>query len=659
MANNFPRYEIDVEDVTPVPDVVAEDSPLHRPFFAIFAEKGTVGVPLEVDYSEAVAEFGSRTFDLNDAFYKHPTLFAYTAFQNGAKPFVMRVAPEDAAVGGLVLEARVYDEPITQYEKDDNGFRIVDASNNYIPATQADGTTILTEPGIRVVHKIRALTAEESYKSLEIKTVTEGGETYKVYPIVATQATSPGAFINYTGYRLYFSADDDLAQMESLKSLLFRFAPVSRNVTSGLVTPITDRYSNPSVYFSFNEAAIDKTTDRYMGASQILKNDYRAGKLPFVYKFYDESVKTLGEQIVTLDGDNDATLTSPYMANFLTGKNPTNQFYDHVMVDTTNGLLMSKDVIHYHVGGSDGTLTKTTLEDLTDRALSTEFFPEITDSARYPITHLYDSGYRLSSKKTLLSLMATRQDIKAIVSTQDVALPANDQAEDYSTGSSLRATALLYPESDLYSTPVCRASIFQQCGNLANSLYLPIVPLTLHSLILRCLTQSSPYLKGRRDTVATGSAITAFDSISWFPSNDDTKQASWELGLNYAQHYDTGKKWHFASIRSVYPIDTSLLSDDFITDIITYAKHIIRKVWSLHVGSHDKAGVRLSRIKKALDKAFYDAFGTYIRVVSNPYMGETSATSGQVTMIDATIYGNQPDRTWKVRVPVTVDEEAA
>ena len=394
-----------------------------------------------------------------------------------------------------------------------------------------------------------------------------------------------------------------------------------------------------------------------MWFDNILAAQYNDEAMSFSMHVYSENVKTIGQMIVDLDKENDYTLSNPFMANILSGVNADGRPYEHVELDET-GILLSKDVIQFFSGGSDGQLGKESLETLTRQYLDLDNYPEIVDSARYPFTHIYDSGYDLKTKKFLIDLTNVRGDIMVDLSTQDIAMAANDKAEDYSIGSSLRNYALLYPESEIFATPAFRARIYQQCGYLAGTTYQKLVPLTYDRMLKRLQSQAGTSITSIIDTLDNGSAITAFKSLSWVPSAPDHKQESWSIGLNYVQNYDKGAKWHYAGDRTIYPINTSILTDSFIADVIVYLKHIVRYQWSRLTASHAARNVRLTMIKERVEKAAGDAFGSFVRISCTPYLEETvnGVVDGSVTVVDIAVYGNMPDRVWNVRIPVYKEE---
>lgn len=667
MRSGYPSLTIDVKDGTPVVTEAVEENPLHVPFFPILAERGRVGQILDVNYTEAVAEFGEASFDYTSKYFQHPNLYARAAMTYG-RVQLMRVATSTAVSGGHVLEARVIQgAPIVQYQRDANGLYVYGADGvTPIPLRAADGVTILTEPGVRVEYNTRPFAAGEVAGMITSRTmVDDDGNDVLILPIVdgGASSDSPGSYINYEGYRFYFDRTDDTDTMATTGSLFFRLAPVSKNPLDGTVSMIRNKFGDPSVYFSFDPDAFDANSERSMYFDDIMTAQFNEGALSFSLNVYADNVRQIGQMVYDLDAGNDLTLTSPYMVNIFTGVNWNNRPYEHLEVDTTsaNSVLLTRDVVQFFQGGSDGDISKEALETMTRYYLDVDNMPEITDSARFPFTHLYDSGYNNETKRKMIALTATgvREDIAVDISTQDVALSPNDKAEDYSIGSSLRNYALLFPDSEYFATPAFRIRIYQQCGYLTGTTYTKIVPLTYDRLLKRLASQSSSRISAIIDSVSNGGAITAFRAISWVPNNEDTKFESWNIGLNYVQNYDKGAKWHYAGDRSIYPVNSSLLTDTWITDVIVYVKHIIRREWALLIGSHARPTVRFTMIKEAVESAVNKAFGTLIGISVTAHLEETvnGVKDGQVTIVEASIYGAQPDRQWKFRVPVSPFEE--
>lgn len=664
IRQTFPHTEINIRDDSPRPIPVVTEMPLHIPIFFGFAEKGEPNVPHFGTMAQQVEKFGQLTFTARSPFFLHPNLFATYAGRYQAFFFV-RLQPTDAAVGALVLEAAVVDDDLVQYQKDVLGARLKDEAGDWLPELEADNTTPVTEPGIKVTWAVRPLGAEEAYNTLLPTTATVGGKSVTTYPILATRGKSANAALNKVGYKLYYTDEIDTTLVDRLDALTFRFAPVQLTPGTAIETALRDVFSMPYVDVALKRDALDANTDSLYDVEEVLRRNYwytdaagnRAASLPFDLHVYDANVATIGTRVKAKSPEFDADL-SAYRVNILSGIDAAGHEYDHLLV-TNAAAVVNENVVLYHQGGADGTLTKAKLEELTVAYFSGDVYPEIKDHAQYPITHIYDSGYALATKYELLNAWSpgglNRDDVKIVFSTQDVADAANTKQEDLSTAAALRARILLHPESLLFGTQTMRASIFQQAGYLADATsYRPLVPATLDSLVKRCVCHGAPYIKdtwkGRPN-----SELTTLVGLNWTPASDDHKQLSWDTGANYAQYADM-RVLFYADTRSIHPIENSLLSDDETVDKLVYLKHLARRQWTIWAGRSDDVKLLFDRIATGIDQAANFAFNGTLPTATRVFQTELDAALGYQTTVEINATANMANRVWKVIVPVNRKE---
>lgn len=642
----FPHYVVHYKDESAVTILRPEILVLHRPIFLGFAEKGEIGIPHYGDYTELADIHGKATFDSYSDFYKHPTVFLKEAL-GYQKCFFVRLATIEAKTSSAVLECHVKENVmITQYQKDEFGGRVLDADDNPIPI-KVDNV-IVKEAGIEITWVLRQL--DEDEKATTLQPVTSGGVTK--FPIFVITGDSPGAWANKCGIKFWFDYSTvDKSIVDDIGALMFNFAPVEQPYGIDTPLPIRDIFSNPSTEFSFKPGSIDMSTERRITFDDILINDYR-GAIPFNFNLYPENVKIIGDKVKAVETTN-LDLIDGWMVDIATGMDLKGHPYNHMVVlneGTTGAIHLDENVIQYMLGGNDGDMSDAALESLTKTWLTGETFPDIRDHARYPITHLYDSGYALDTKKGIIDFLGIRDDVKLIISTQDVNNGINTKAEDQSTGSALRAQFLLHPASTIYGTQVFRGSILQQCGHLLNSTWTKIVPATLDCMIKKCKWQGAIYFKGKPKGLPH-SAVEIFRDISWFPNSDDHKQLSWDTGLNYMQYYDM-TSYHYPDVRSIYPLETSVLSDDIFTDIMVYLNHIARYQWSVFAGRDENPKLLFGEIENSISADIYSKFGQFVNATVTAYQTDIDKALGYQSTIEIAVYGNLPQRVWNIIIPV-------
>ena len=657
----FPHYNINIKDESVRFPIIPEILPQHRPMFMSVAAKGPINVPIWGSYKELSDRFGKGMFDPFSKYHKHPSVYITEACKH-QRAFFVRVAPDDAAVGGLVLEAHVQDRDIPQWEKDaGTGQRLTDANGDWVPLL--DGTNNpIADPGVGITWKTRALLPTEDADNIAVSVVTDSAGDITVYPVAVFVASSPGEFANVEGFRIWWDNDSDMSVSTAMESLLFRIAVMTTPYGSDVPQFKRNKFLATSSEFTFKADTVDPSTKKRYFLGEILEGDY--SDLPYIVYHYPTNVEAIGTRCIAVE---DAVLfpeivDSPFMVNTVTGMGPTGQFYyDHIVVGgpvidvnatTPNvNMILDESATNFLVGGSDGDISDASLETLTTSYLSGNIFPDIVDSARYPVTHLYDSGYSSATKEAMIDFIGIKEDLKVIMSTQVVSSPANTKAEDVSLGSFLRSRILLHPESFIFGTPAIRGTIFMQAGKLAQYTgHVGLVPATFDCLRKKCVWQGAIFIKGKPKGLPR-SGVTSLKDINWFPVAADFKQSSWDNALNYIQYYDM-TRFHYSDVISVYPYLTSLLSDDIFVDMLVYLKHIVRMQWSIFAGMDNPIHELISEIRDSINHAVYEVMGDFMRIETNPYQTDLDKELGYSLTVEIAAYGTVPNRVWNVIIPV-------
>jgi len=650
MANvkSYPHYEINVQDNSIYVPVTVDTLPIHRPMYVMKTQKGPIGVPVWCDtYSTAVSIFGAETFNyLNSSYFSRSSLFLYNTFQNNGA-FIVRVADDTAAVASLVLELDVTTADITQYVVDSNGNRTEDEDGNWIPEQEGDPLADITESGYELAWKIRALDSDETITGITPVTVDDTA----TYPMMVFTASSPGLWGNDTGFSLYYDPDEnEVAQIDRVGSVFYTMAPIEKEYGTSTTSPIRDIYTSTFNSFIMKPDTIDTATDSQVSVADVLDKVYTDNNvLPYDVYTYSANFETVGDLCRAVEVNRTDDLTSGWLVNLISAKDFDNKPYDHVVVTSGTGIVTpSASVNNYLVGGLDGTLTDVAIETLIRSFLAGDINPDIVDKPRYPITHIFDTGFSLTTKYAILEFLDTRDDIKVIMSTQDGALTPNSKLEDESTGSALRSRALLMRESIVKGTGVCRAEIFQQCGKVVNTNYNVWIPATFWSAVKYAEYQNLTYMN-KEPKGLPNADVSVFKEYSWVPNSEDLKSRSWDTGLNYFQYY-TMNNLHYAGIRTVYQYDTSVLMDSTFTDAIVYTKHEIRQSWAKYASVTLSSAILKERVTKDVTdrlSALYN--GKYVFEVS-VYQTEEEQRLGYVYHVLISITAPASARVWIVDI---------
>lgn len=649
--NTFPNANINLQDdsVTTVPDPAV--LPIHLPLFATFAETGPVGQPVLGGTNALTALFGPGFLNERSPYFKHPNVFIKRAlpFQ---QVYMVRVADPAATAGTLVLCCTVTPGSLVQYQRTSSGALIYNGSGVPLPQLEVDGVTSVTQPGVTLSFSVRQLTSEETISTVATVTNTSGGVTSTTYPLMAF-STYVGASGNNFGFRLFYNSQFDATSVANCGAMQYSFQPVSLNSSTNIESPIYDLYNNATQTFAFLSTAYDSGTATYYDLQDVITNDFNGmAGLPYSFYVYGPNAGAIGTAVLAVSPE--LAGTNPYMINILSGVDGNGNTYEHMAVNSTGTNLLNSNVVNYLQGGTDGSLSKTTLENQIIQLTNGELNPLIADSFRFPFTHFYDSGFSLANKQLLLDLFAIRDDVAIDLSTQDVAQPINTAAMDQSTGSALRTAALLQPESTDFGTQTCRVAIYQQCGTLSDTtVWNSVVPATLVRMLQRCKYNGTDHVTGEPKG-RPNSEVTIFNigSLNWTPTNPQQMQLSWNTGLNSIRYCDVATLF-YPDLISVYPIDSSLLSSAVLTDYAAvYLKHIIRRQWTIIVGRDDPPNTLFQTIENAIDAAAAYVFNGNITTSTVVTQTAVDTALGYQLTVTTTVLGNPTNRVWKVIVPI-------
>lgn len=633
---DYPHNEINLEDKS-IGTVVSIDTyPTYRPFYVIKARKGKVNEMVWCEsYDVCKGIFGEETFDsLNDTYYSAGSFYLKQHLKNcGA--FVMRVADETAVTASMVLECSVTTGDIVQYTKDANGFRTVDVNGNFIPVEPA-----ATKPGVTIKWAIRPLATDEVKTTI---TPVTNGDTI-TYPIYVFEGSSQGLYGNDTGFSLYFDLSaNEVADVTRVGSIFMSFQPIRKNYNSSVTNPIRDKYNGTSISFAVKPGVVDPATEQALSMKAVVENNYDTGyELPYSIIEYSTNIQTICNQTRLLEDSTELILKDDWKMNIFTGKTLENKYYDTIAYDDTS-IALTSSAIHYLQGGTDGSTTEATIEALQKKVYDLDANPALADEMRYPFSHIIDTGVSLDLKKSMLGMLAKRNNIKVIVGTHINALGANDNAADESMATVLSNYALLMRESTVKGTACCRGLVFMQAG-IPTTEYSDWVPATYWYALKKSEYQNKTYLdkatKGRPNA-----EVTCFKEVNWTPSSEDIKKRSWGAGANYFQ-YASMTTLFYPSIRTVYPETSSVLLDDEFTDMVIYCKRELDISWSIFAGKDDPTELLHEQMRtKVLERTGAVNNNKYV-LTCKIYQTDKEKVLGYVHHVKFGIQGSPASRVW-------------
>ena len=516
----------------------------------------------------------------------------------------------------------------------------------------------ITEKGIRIRWRTRVIYGgvETGLDDLRAETV---GTNEVSYPVMAFEALTPGAYGNGLGFSLFYDHNQNIESViEEYKSVFYTVELGEKEPNDSTITPII--LNNSSLLtFAVNVNAVNKAINVPYNMEGILTRAFNSNnkKMPFNIYTYEENLRIIGNKIVEaelnrtlktngglhfIDEDNymdfegisltaggfvvDPTSPAGYYVNVISGVNVKGISYDHVLVDKEDespdaATLQNKSYIYLSNGADGAEVNEETGDDYVNEAFK-KFLrgqsAEIVDSARYPITHLYDVGFPMATKLEMVEFLGLRDDVVVELSTQDASQPLNTKDLDEVNGQFLRTRALLQMESIEMGTDCCRCAIYTQAGMLNSEFYHGIVPFTFWSAMMHARYGNGQVMSSKEPRGIPYAVNEYFKSYNWLNFTPIGQAYAWDLGLNYCQAADMTRIF-YPSLRTVYRADSSVLTDQWFVDALVYTKHIVRQAWATHVGRNDPSDVINAALETYLTNALtalYNGKYTFTVVVT-------------------------------------------
>ena len=600
-----------IQDSSPTtPVIVAEQIPSHLPKFYIYAAQGPLDDQLVIG-DAATQMYGAATFDLRSKFATHATVAVNAAFANANQCVLRRLQPADAPKPAAIRLSLDVLGPIQvpTYQRNSDGSYARDSTTGAIVPT---GQKVL---GYQVKWVVGPVPLDEDDNdTFGLATQGPGDQTDSasstqsvLYPVLDIAASSFGANGNNSALRFYAPTavsgvplDTRILTDEQVYPFRMQFATRPDANTSSTVTPTIsgDQY----VDVCFVAGVIDKNTDAQLyvgtqvpGAWQDINDTSGTPNVygPFgQFHSYDSEIAALVELLYTaekpfIDGFSDFTGADgeQNLFNFVSGVSSQNVPYHSFIFNTTdaNAVTLSQNTNLYALGGADGTMNETLFDGLVGNAIQEYADPNnvILDTAAHPESIFYDTGYTLATKKQLCAFISQRKDTFLMLATHTVNAPVLTAAQESSVALSLKTTVSLFPESEVYGTPVVRAMIVGRSGTFIGSQYTKKLPLTIELLI-----KSAKYMGAGngiwKSTAnfdrAPGSVVDFFSNINvtFTPATQRTKD--WAAGLVWVQSYSR-RAYFFPALKTVYSDDTSVLNSYFTAMIACELEKIGEASW--------------------------------------------------------------------------------
>lgn len=638
ITNAAPRSILrGIKDESGRPPVYEPEAiPTHLPHVYLFTERGPT-LPQLVSGDVMMRMFGSKSFQLRSKYATHQTVLANAVNGKGNKLMVQRLVPNDARPpAALRLSLDVMTDNIAQYERASDGTFILDQQGQKIPTGETlpghvlrwvltpvdedwgsaspevtegeDGgdTVRITEDGDERLTEDGTLRVLESYMGTGSSTVGSmvNGEGVQstLFPIMEFEVDTFGDYGNRLGVRLSAPTTkssapiDDETAVEQ-EAYLYRVQFVER--PDEFTTPriLETLFGEPFVDFSFKDGVINSRTNTELSIDEAVipafhqeaVNGMTEMRPPFgrihVYHEYLEEILAGLHSVEKDHGLIPEDIDAKHLINVFTGTDLYGVPYHTIKVrgPSENGVLMTEGVTHYAMGGADGTMNLDSFDRLVRNELENygDLEADLLDTAMYPQSVIYDTGFSMDTKRAMFTPMGRRKDMYVVVSTQDVTQRQNSPAEESSIAIALRSAARMYPESEIYGTSTCRALVLGHSGYLLNSEYKGLLPLTIE-FAEKCAEFMGAgigvWSSGLGFDEPPNNHVTKFRGVNAPFKTSNIRGRDWDNGLVWVQNYDR-RSLFWPAVQTVYDDDSSVLNSAINMMVAVELEKVADRTW--------------------------------------------------------------------------------
>lgn len=656
-----------------------EPIPQHCPLFFIFGERGTTKRVL-VGGSKLIPMYGASTFDINDKYYTHATLFMQAAISKGNTCVVERVTPSDAGVrSNVIVYMDVLKTEVPNYVRDTMGYKVEDESTGGYKVDE--DTPLIDGYLIKYITDYETEETELGLLTPKTGTMTDGATTSTMYPIFQAKAKYQGEYYNNIGFSIgtLFGEKLDNRIVKGTKSLPYALTLYTRPSQKHSPVVFKNLFGEPSTNFSFYPKVINPNTEARMDFEDIFESmwfnetdslkslkyfDYEniyfyRSNFELVTKlFLEEERKYVTDEtfsqydFTTADEEIEEEF---YVVNPFACKTSKNIPYRAVMYSEEEAVVtgnqkeinMSLNTPVFLKGGSDGTLSNEEFEKAVVARLAEYLDPdsEVIDTAVNVESALWDSGFTLPTKRDLFNFIALRKDTYCVLSTHDYSMGEKrlPLSEERAIAVSLRTRAQMFPESEYHGTGVARAVIVAGESKLRTGITKNYVPAT-YDLIVKTAAMMGAgnglWKRGEVFDKYPGNALT--ETIEYEPRfiPAGIKPTLWNDGIVWAQPYDR-KTYHFPALQTVYSNDTSVLNNFFAIACLCTVTKIGALAWRRFTGSTALTNSEFIReVENFVNEQLKDRFAGMFVVVPEVIITEEDEQRGYSWRLITAIYGN-------------------
>lgn len=656
----------------------SESLPTHLAKVYLYTQTGPGPNSPQLVVGDSMTQmFGANSFDPLQPYFNHQTALVVSALNPAANQMMVeRVIPVDAAPqANLRVYLDVLATQVQDYQRNIDGSIKLDVSGNPVPVTGANALLA----GYTVKWVTAYITPDETGDSLVgAGTVIPGDQTgtgstqSQRYPIFDLAVPFIGHAGNWNGFQMWAPTNASTTPVNDsiiTNDLVYPFRFAFSQKTSDKGTSNTVAGNDGSMYYdlTFKPNMIDTATTQQISIQDRLIQSYQNLNPtngtppqwgPFGTLFtYDTNIAPLVQQFYTAEFPNAGAFSDftgaaneQWLFNFVSGVSSHNSPYHTYQVLTTpaNAVRWSQNTVVYASGGSDGTMNETNFAALVSAAVAGYANPSsyLQDTATYPESIMYDTGFPLQTKYDLCQFIAVRKDTAIVLSVYDSAGPALTASQESALAIALRTRLQMYPESDYFGTAAMRGMIIGRSGTLINSQYKAELPLTIEFA-----AKAAKYM-GAGDGV--WKSVYSFDSdplnqvtlmnninVTFTPAT--VRNQDWDNGLVWVEAF-ARRSYYFPAFKTVYDDDTSVLTSFFTmmgcVELEKVGDRIRRKFSG---NSKLSSGQLVDAVNKEAMALTNQRFDNRFTIIPNAYYTADDAARGYSWTLMLKIYANNMD----------------
>lgn len=629
--------------------------PIHLPLMFTFSPKGDPNNAYVVSGDNLKAMYGDEVVGLKNKYTTFNTPYLELFNRNANEIMVQRLVPDDAATASLRLYAEVLETKVPDYERNADGSVLYENGAPKVKG-QIDGLLIAWHFGA-----FSDSAGQFKQGNIFDGTLTNaGGVKSKIYPILDMPAPYPGAKPNDFGLRLSCGNEKsktpvpaDYAMEVGGRLLSLQFVD---QTVPGMSPSITRTIKGQtSVLFSFKPEAYYRPMRTELDFEDVALAAYRnmnpdPGYIPqlgpvqdmYVYR---NNLETVLEKAKAFIKDDD-TLTNPYMVDIFSGLDLYGNPYNGLHVDDGDqgGEILTDSHTHYLIGGSDGTMTNETFDQLVRKEMINFGTGTVNylNLLKYPSSFLWDSGFSTDTKEALTNYIGRMKNTNLVLVTHVFDQGTNTMQTEEAMKIALSAMLRALPESTKYGTNCMRGHLLGHSMFLSNSQYKERVPVS-YSLASK-FSKYAGSSQGKflaRNKFSRGELTVITEG---FDFNLDYKPfpvyvSDWEAGLISLRSFDQWR-YHFPALYTVYDEDRSILNNWLIAPIIGNLEYLSEQVWAEMSGVSDMTDSQVAKMVR--DKLILKTEGRYDGVVDlgfEPYFSDEDKSNGNSISIKIHVYG--------------------